>query len=127
MLLSFKNIFVIDFEFIADSGEKSKPVCVVAHEIISGETKKVWIEGNDPLTIKPPYPMDETDLFIAYFSSAEWGCHLALNWPLPVHVVDLYPEFRIITNWATWCLKKSVGGLSTIWNRSYSGIRKGKR
>jgi DNA polymerase I len=42
--------------------------------------------------------MSETDLFIAYYSSAEWGCHLALNWPLPVNVIDLYPEYRLITN-----------------------------
>ncbi len=109
MLPIFKNIFVIDFEFIADSGETSKPVCIVAHEIISGETKKVWLEGKNPLTLKPPYPMDETDLFVAYFSSAEWGCHLALNWPLPIHVVDLYPEFRKITNGLPGVSKSLLG------------------
>ena len=106
---SFKNIFVIDFEFIADSVEKSKPACIVAHEIISGETKKVWLEGNDPFTLKPPYLMGETDLFVAYFSSAEWGCHLALNWPLPVNVVDLYPEFRKITNGLPGISKSLLG------------------
>lgn len=105
----FKNIFIIDFEFIADSGEKSKPVCVVTHEIILGNTKKLWLEGNDPFTLKPPYPVGETDLFVAYFSSAEWGCHLTLNWPLPVQVVDLHPEFRKITNGLPGISKSLLG------------------
>jgi hypothetical protein len=33
-------------------------------------------------------------LFVAYFASAELGCHLALNWALPIRVLDLYAEFR---------------------------------
>ena len=35
-----------------------------------------------------------TSLFVAYFASAELGCHLALGWPLPARVLDLYVEFR---------------------------------
>ena len=35
-----------------------------------------------------------TALFVAYFASAELGCHLALGWPLPARVLDLYVEFR---------------------------------
>ncbi|MCO5382135.1 MAG: DNA polymerase [Methanosarcina barkeri] len=42
--------------------------------------------------------MNETDLYIAYYSSAEWGCYLSLNWPLPINVIDLYPEFKVLTN-----------------------------
>jgi len=37
-------------------------------------------------------------LTVSYFASAEMGCYLALGWPLPRLVVDLYPEFRIETN-----------------------------
>ena len=39
-----------------------------------------------------------TCLFVAYFASAELGCHLALDWPLPARVLDLYVEFRNLTN-----------------------------
>ncbi len=67
-----------------------KPVCVVFHEINSGKTQKIWLEGKNPLSFNPPYPMGEDSLFIAYYSSAEWGCHLALNWPLPINVIDIY-------------------------------------
>ncbi|MFO0892581.1 MAG: DNA polymerase, partial [Isosphaeraceae bacterium] len=37
-------------------------------------------------------------LFVAYYASAELGCHLALEWPMPERVLDLYAEFRCLTN-----------------------------
>src|SRR5262249_6414428 len=37
-------------------------------------------------------------LFVAFYSSAELGCHLALGWPVPERVLDLFPEFRNHTN-----------------------------
>lgn len=119
MLPPFRKIFVVDFEFVADPGERPKPVCVVSHEIISGETKKIWLEGRDPLSINPPYPLGEDSLFIAYYSSAEWGCHMALGWPLPVNVIDLYAEYRKTTNGLLGVSKSLLGacqhyGIATI-------------
>ncbi len=35
---------------------------------------------------------------VAYYATAELGCHLALDWPLPANVLDLYVEFRNLTN-----------------------------
>src|SRR5450759_2537306 len=109
MLPPFRNIFVVDFEFISNPGERPKPVCAVYHEINSGKTQKIWLEGKDPITLTPPYPMGENDLFIAYYSSAEWGYHLTLNWPLPVNVIDLYAEFRNITNGLPGVSKSLLG------------------
>ena len=37
-------------------------------------------------------------LFVCFVANAELGCHLALGWPLPAHVLDLSPEFRGYTN-----------------------------
>jgi hypothetical protein len=37
-------------------------------------------------------------LFVAYYASAEIGCHLALGWPVPERVLDLFTEFRNLTN-----------------------------
>ena len=37
-------------------------------------------------------------LFVAYYASAEIGCHLALGWPVPERVLDLFTEFRNHTN-----------------------------
>ena len=46
----------------------------------------------------PPYPIGPDVLFVAYLASAELGCHLALGWPLPARVLDLYVEFRNAAN-----------------------------
>jgi hypothetical protein len=46
----------------------------------------------------PPYPIDAGVLFAAYYASAEIGCHYALGWPAPTRVLDLYTEFRVLTN-----------------------------
>ena len=109
MLPHFRNIFVVDFEFTVSPGERPLPVCVVFHEINSGRIQKIWLEGRDFASINPPYPMGENDLFIAYYSSAEWGCHLALGWPLPVNVIDLYAEFRKIINGLPGVSKSLLG------------------
>jgi hypothetical protein len=37
-------------------------------------------------------------LFVAYYASAELGCHLALGWPMPARILDLFTEFRCGTN-----------------------------
>jgi hypothetical protein len=47
---------------------------------------------------QPPYSLDANALFIAYYASAEMAWHLALGWPLPANVLDLYAEFRNQTN-----------------------------
>lgn len=97
MLPQFNRIYVIDFEFLADPGENPKLVCLVTHEIKSGKTYKIWLEGQNP-SFKPFFPLREEDFLVAYYSSAEWGCYLELNWLLPVNVVDLFTEFRVLTN-----------------------------
>ena len=35
---------------------------------------------------------------LCYYASAEIGCHLALGWPVPERVLDLFTEFRNHTN-----------------------------
>jgi hypothetical protein len=49
----------------------------------------------------PPYPIGSDVLFVAYLASAELSCHLALGWPLPARVLDLYVEFRAKLNGLT--------------------------
>jgi DNA polymerase-1 len=92
----FDHIHVVDFEFIAKPSENPIPVCVVSHEIISGETKRLWLfeESNH----QPPYSIGENDLFVAHMSSGEWGCHLVSNWLLPFNVIDTFVECRCFFN-----------------------------
>jgi DNA polymerase I len=93
--LPFDQIWAVDFEFDAKPGENPEPVCLVAHELRGGRTIRLW---QDEFGSWPPYPTDSTSLFIAYYASAEIGCHLALKWPAPKCILDLFVEFRNQTN-----------------------------
>lgn len=94
--LGYREVWAVDFEFKADPGECPVPVCLVARELISGVTHRCW---DDALHADaPPYSVDSDSLFVAYYASAEFGCHLTLGWALPSNVIDLYAEFRAQTN-----------------------------
>jgi DNA polymerase I len=95
--LHFREVWAADFEFSALPGERPTPICLVAWELGSGRKQQVW---HDELTRmrEPPYATTADCLFVAYYASAELGCHLALGWPLPSNVLDLYTEFRNATN-----------------------------
>jgi DNA polymerase-1 len=91
----FREIWLVDYEFISLPGERPWPVCMVAYELKSRRFLRLW---RDEFGKLPPYSVGEDSLFVAYFASAELGCHLALDWPLPANVLDLFTEFRNLTN-----------------------------
>ena len=93
----FREVWLVDFEFQQPSGERPTPVCLVAREFRSGRLLRLW---HDELH-EPPYPLDSNSLFVAYYASAELGCHLALNWPMPERILDLFAEFRCLTSGLT--------------------------
>src|SRR5262249_21645951 len=93
--LPFKEVWAIDFEFCASPGENPEPVCVVAWELRSGRRMRLW---RDEFGTAPPYPTGPGALLVAYYASAEVSCHLALGWPVPERVLDLFTEFRNRTN-----------------------------
>jgi DNA polymerase I len=94
-LLPFTEIWAVDFEFDSQPGENPGPVCLVAWELKSGRKIRHW---RDQFGVAPPYPTNPNVLFVAYYASAEIGCHLALGWPVPQRVLDLFTEFRNHTN-----------------------------
>jgi hypothetical protein len=67
---------------------------MVAREMRSGQLVRLWQHELS----EPPFSMGPESLFVAYYSSAEWNCHLVLGWPLPARVLDLYAEFRCLTS-----------------------------
>ena len=93
--LPFDQIWIVDFEFDAKPGENPMPVCLAARELRSGRTICL---SQDEFGRWPPYPIDSKSLFVAYYASAEIGCHLTLGWPMPKCVLDLFVEFRNQTN-----------------------------
>ena len=94
-LLPFREIWAVDFEFIVASGGNPVPTCLVAWELRSRRKIRMW---SDEFGSKPPYPTGPDVLFVAYYASAEIGCHLALGWPVPARILDLFTEFRNHTN-----------------------------
>jgi DNA polymerase I len=112
-LTDFRAIWCGDFEFTAPPGERPRPICLVACELKSGRMVRLWEEELHRLR-QPPYDLGPDALFVAYYASAELGCHQALGWPLPARILDLYPEFRNRTNGlATPCGAGLLGALTS--------------
>jgi hypothetical protein len=103
--LPFRNIVAVDFEFefgghasfddAKRSGERARPVCMVAKDLRSGETWRRW---RDQFGSAPPFPIGPDTLIVAFYASAEMGCFRALGWPTPARILDLFTEFRNRTN-----------------------------
>lgn len=96
-LLPFEQVWMADFEFGSVPGERPVPRCLVARELFTGGTLRLWQDELEGLG-GAPYPLGPSSLFIAYYAVAELSCHLALGWGTPVNVLDLYVEFRNMTN-----------------------------
>jgi hypothetical protein len=108
----FGEVWLCDFEFRAAPGERQEPLCLVAREWRSGRTLRLWA---DDLIVEflPPFPVGAESLFVAYYASAELGCFRALGWPTPARVLDLFCEFRCLTNGlATPCGNGLLGALA---------------
>jgi DNA polymerase-1 len=91
----YREIWLVDFEFVALPGERPSPVCLCALELRTGRLVRQW---RDEFGLTPPYSIGPDALFVAYFASAELACHLALGWGQPARVLDLFVEFRCRTN-----------------------------
>lgn len=101
MIAAFKSgIWFADFEYHAAGRQKGNillPVCLVARELASGTTIRVWRDELQNMS-HPPVPVDKHALFVAYAAYAEMACFRALNWSVPANILDLYAEFRNFTN-----------------------------
>jgi len=95
VLDQFREVVVVDFEFTATSGNRPEPVSLVAHELKSDRVIRLWRDQFGPV---PPYSTTPDTLFVAYYASAEIGCHRALGWPIPARILDLFTEFRARCN-----------------------------
>jgi hypothetical protein len=104
-LSGFRHVVVADFEFefgghdsfeaASSSGERPRPICLVAKDLCTKQTWRLWRGEFGPF---PPFPIGPDSLFIAFYASAELGCFRALGWPRPARILDLFVEFRNATN-----------------------------
>jgi DNA polymerase family A len=65
---------------------------MVAKHLRTGQTWQIW---RGEFGSRLPFPID---VLIAYYASAELGCFQALGLPFPTYVLDLFTEFRALTN-----------------------------
>lgn len=94
-LPGFDRIVAIDTEYTPVIGGHVIPICLVAHEIVSGERIRLW---HNELGPEPPFPTDDRTLYVAYMAAAEVNFFLACGWEPPARVLDLFVEFRNHTN-----------------------------
>lgn len=93
----FREVWLIDFEYLSRPGDRPVPVCMVAWELRADRYLRLW---KDQFRRRPPFGTDRDTLFVSYSAAAEIGCFLALGWPVPVRILDLFTEFRVATNGA---------------------------
>lgn len=89
----FDSVWSLDFEFSQPAGERPLVVCLVARELRSKRLVRIGMNELSKMN-QPPIDVGELSLCVAYFSSAEWNCFLALGWKLPVRILDLWTEFK---------------------------------
>jgi DNA polymerase I len=91
----YAEVWAVDFEFTAPPGTRPAPICMVARELHSGRTIRLWQDQFGPT---PPFSTGADVLFIAYYASAELGCFRVLGWSKPANILDLFTEFRDRSN-----------------------------
>src|SRR5262245_37964777 len=91
----FRRVWLLAFDFDRPPGEPPRPTALEARELNTGEA----VSRREVSSAGPP-PLEPTsdDLVVVYRASEALGCHLALGWPLPAHVLDLHAEFRLLTS-----------------------------
>jgi DNA polymerase-1 len=93
----YREVWCCDFEFHGADGGIPVPVCMVAKELRSGRVIRMWQDGLQRADAAP-FDTGPDTLFVAYYASAEIGCFLVLGWPPPERILDLFTEFRAVTN-----------------------------
>jgi len=94
------HFILIDFEFRFKGGIEGNPVeviCMVALDLKTGQYLRYWADELYAMKVAP-FQTSENTILVAYYASAELTCFEALGWIVPENVLDLYAEFRNLTN-----------------------------
>jgi DNA polymerase I len=97
--LPYERILFADFEYEVGGveGNNPRPVCLVVRDLRAGTVKRYWRDALIEMTVAP-FDIGPDTLVVAYFAPAEIQCFMALGWPIPENLIDLFPEFRCLTN-----------------------------
>jgi hypothetical protein len=111
-LTHYREVWLVDFEFRQIDGNRPEPVCMVAREFRTGRTQRLWADALE-VELCSPFDVGDGALFVAYYASAELGCFKALGWTMPTRILDLFAEFRCLTNGlGSACGNSLLGALS---------------
>lgn len=78
-------------------GNTKDPLCMAGLNILTGESIRLWQDQLQMLKM-PPFPTDKSVLIVAYEASDKLGLFIQLGWPQPQNILDIYAEFRCLTN-----------------------------
>jgi DNA polymerase I len=95
-LQAFDTVWGVDWEYPRSEGDPVWPVCCVARELRSGRVIPMWLADQAPPSC--PYDTGPRSLYVGFSIMGDLGCHAALGWPMPHHVIDLFVEYRNISN-----------------------------
>jgi DNA polymerase-1 len=92
----FKRVVTWDSEFQTEpAGRRPAPVSVAWRDLRSRREGCLF---RGEFRSEPPFPIDDDTLMVCYYASAEHGISLALGWPRARRTLDLFIEFRNLTN-----------------------------
>lgn len=96
--LPYERILFIDFEYEDGgvAGNNPHVVCLVVRDFKTGSVKRYWRNELFDMAVAP-FDVGTETLVIAYFAPAEMQSFLTLSWPRPENLIDLFPEFRLLT------------------------------
>src|SRR5262252_9561202 len=98
----FNRVYVLDFEFQAEDGERQKPVslCALQYErqddgnFRRAEDVRLFFRDGQQYDCPFVGVESESTLFLGYNLPAEYKCFLVLGWPLPWNSIDLMVEYK---------------------------------
>ena len=106
------EFILVDFEFRQQGGIEGNPVeviCMVSYNCTTGEYKRIWADELYKMDDNPFIGRPKA-IFVAFYASAEMGCYNALGWSWPTYILDLYAEFRNLTNGTSLPFGRSLLG-----------------
>ena len=97
--LPYERILFIDFEYEDGgvAGNNPRVVCLVIRDLKTGIVQRYWRNALLKRTVAP-FDIGPDTLVVAFFAPAEMQCFAALGWPMPQNLLDLYAEYRCLTN-----------------------------
>src|SRR5262249_24490802 len=110
----FRSIWQVDTEYREAANHLPIPVCLHAHDEVSGKTLSLW---RDELlgSTRLPFDSGPDSGIVAFASHAEFQCFFSLGLPFPTNVLDPYVE-NIIT----------INGNAAVWPPPDEKNRKGR-